>query len=570
MTMSRHERFEELISASLSGDLSDAERAQLDAHLDGCAACRETLASFAEQRRIMSGLRHIAPPRDLGARVRTGVERGAFATTPWWRRPALMFAGLGGGLAAVAGALLAIVLLNGAPDDANIGVGSDSPLPSFTEAAPSATPASPPPSATPVASEPVASPSPSAAPPEPEMDPRPDVFLAYTGPFDNLLLTLRDGRTGDTLRELGGPVSGPPIAAEMSPNGQFLAYITQVGQSGMNEVWLLHLGWNLPAPGADAERSETALPEWESISLGQSVAGSEFLERLAWSPDSQYLAFTLAEPGVGPDVWITDVTDAESWQYTTSGDAYAGSWHSDDALWVSFTDSAGGEPVTMDASISPDARYGPLSGDVGPMVGVFQPLLSPDRSQVIYWRGVMERSNDEWVFLEGGAPYIARAAGDTSIVGGDERLLFSDVTIDRDAFVSAGIAWGADSDAYAVWDAEWTGLPQGENGEYPNIRRVYFGHASDDRELTEDHAIDAADLPEGASVVDVKVPTTRHLLVTAQLPIGGTLSVPRAQLILVTRNTGRVADEVAYFEGPGDDAWFGPAAFDAWFETIAP
>jgi hypothetical protein len=149
----------------------------------------------------------------------------------------------------------------------------------------------------------------------------------------------------------------------------------------------------------------------------------------------------------------------------------------------------------------------------------------------------------------------------------NERPLFSDLTIDRDAFVSAGIAWGADSDAYAVWDAEWTGLPQGTGGEYPNIRRVYFGHASDERNLTEVHAIDEGDLDLDATVVDVKVPTGRHLLITAQLPIGGTLSVPRAQLVLVTRNTGDVADDVEYFSGPGDDAWFGPAAYDAYWEV---
>ena len=86
MTMNRHEPFEELISASLSGDLTDLERQRLDAHLDGCAECRAALASYAEGRRIVAGLRHIAPPRDLGARVRAGIERGAFAPLPWWRR----------------------------------------------------------------------------------------------------------------------------------------------------------------------------------------------------------------------------------------------------------------------------------------------------------------------------------------------------------------------------------------------------------------------------------------------------------------------------------------------------
>ena len=129
MTMNRHEPFEELISGSLTGDLTDAERERLDAHLDTCAACRATLAAFADQRRIVSGLRHIAPPRDLGARVRAGVERGARGVVPWWRRPALMFGGVGGGLAAIAGVLLALVLLNGPTEDAEVGAATATPSP---------------------------------------------------------------------------------------------------------------------------------------------------------------------------------------------------------------------------------------------------------------------------------------------------------------------------------------------------------------------------------------------------------------------------------------------------------
>ena len=56
MDRGRHEPFEELISASLHGDLTDEERRSLDAHLDGCERCRETLAAFSDQRRIVAGL----------------------------------------------------------------------------------------------------------------------------------------------------------------------------------------------------------------------------------------------------------------------------------------------------------------------------------------------------------------------------------------------------------------------------------------------------------------------------------------------------------------------------------
>ena len=76
---------DELISASLSGDLTDAERAEMDAHLARCERCRATLAAFKSERRILSGLPVVGPPRDLSARVRAGIESGRLGQ-PWWRR----------------------------------------------------------------------------------------------------------------------------------------------------------------------------------------------------------------------------------------------------------------------------------------------------------------------------------------------------------------------------------------------------------------------------------------------------------------------------------------------------
>ena len=124
MTMNRHEPFEELISASLHGDLTADERRRLDAHLDACDQCRGTLAAFAEERRMIAGLRHVAPPRDLGARVRAGIE---YASVPWWRKPTTIFTAVGGTLAAVTGALLALVVLNGTPSDPQVGQSSPTP-----------------------------------------------------------------------------------------------------------------------------------------------------------------------------------------------------------------------------------------------------------------------------------------------------------------------------------------------------------------------------------------------------------------------------------------------------------
>ena len=175
MSMNRHEPFEELISASLHGDLTADERTRLDAHLDTCAQCRETLAAFSDQRRIMAGLRHVAPPRDLNARVRTGIERGAATDLPWWRRPPLMIAGIGGGLAVVAGALLAIVLLNNSPTSPPVGRATPS-----ASTQPSAAPPSP--TLAPPSTVPTEAPSAVATPVEtPIPSPEPDVFHALTG-----------------------------------------------------------------------------------------------------------------------------------------------------------------------------------------------------------------------------------------------------------------------------------------------------------------------------------------------------------------------------------------------------
>ena len=150
-----------------------------------------------------------------------------------------------------------------------------------------------------------------------------------------------------------------------------------------------------------------------------------------------------------------------------------------------------------------------------------------------------------------------------------ERPLFTDLSDER-AFSSASITWGGDGDAYAVWDAQWTGDPQGTDEEYPDPLRVYFGHATDPRGLTRVHAIDLADVPEGMVLVDVKVsPTGRHLVITAREPLAGELDLPRSELLLVERNTGKVPDRVRVLDS-SDDGWVGPAAFDQTQEVVEP
>jgi len=605
MTMDRHEPFEELISASFAGDLTDAERDRLDAHLDRCSQCRTTLAAFADQRRIMSGLRHVAPPRDLGARVRTGIERGRFAATPWWRRPAVMFAGVGGSLAAVAGALLAIVLFNGEPAEPEVGQASPTAsiasIASIASLEPSETPRPTlPPIATPT-STPDASPAETASvqpsiTPSPTSNPvveapEPDVVMAVTGPVEDLAFNVVDGTTGDETpiedsvgddaEDPVGP-SGPPIGAELSPDGQWLAFMTEIGQRGVNDVWATRIT-EAPEP-ADPEATPapaSTVEVGETVHLGESVAGSPFLERMSWSSDGRYLAFTLADPETDEpdaDAWIFQTHDGQALPLTDTGNAYAASFIPtvDDTtnLWVSV---AGDEPRSYVISLRADTEITP--GDPAELgtnaANGFQPLLSPNGSLAIFWRGRMSAEQDSgWVFVENGAPYLAAHDVDGGTYAfSSERTVFSGLAAEGPGFRSAAIAWGLDGDAYAVWDTGWNGDAAEGQDPYPDPIRVYFGHATDDRGLTPTHAIDRADVDPELMIVDVEVaPTGGHLLITVRQASGGVMDAPRAELRLVTRNVGDVPDEVEVLEVP-ENGWVGPAVFradDEWDSSLAP
>ncbi|MGH2402018.1 MAG: zf-HC2 domain-containing protein, partial [Candidatus Limnocylindria bacterium] len=456
MTMNRHEPFEELISASLTGDLTDGERQRLDAHLDSCDVCRATLAAFADQRRIMSGLRHVAPPRDLGARVRTGIERGRFVEIPWWRRPAVIFAGVGGSLAAVAGALLAVVLLNGTPSDPEVGLPtSPSPSVGVTEPSETARPTLPP----------IATPTPNASPaqsveptPQPSATqnpvveaPEPDIVMAVTGPVEDLALSVVEGTSGDKVTDVeapeedpaGEPVGpiGPPIVAELSPDGQWLAFITEMGQSGQNDVWATRLA-EAPEP-TDPDASppvDSTAAVGDTVHLGISLAGSPFLERLAWSPDGAHLAYSLMDPDAGEeadevntDVWVFDTAEATTRQLTDTGTAYAASFlPADDGgatarLWISSADV---EPVSSLHELPEEGA--PLDPEDEPIAlaeGVFQPLLSPNGALAIYWSGEMATDRDRgWIFAADGAPQLAELhVEDGTYAFVEERPVFSDL-----------------------------------------------------------------------------------------------------------------------------------------------
>jgi hypothetical protein len=598
----RHPDYEELISASLRGDLSDAERRRLDTHLDGCASCRDTLAAFSEQRRIMGGLRHVPPPRDLGARVRAGIERRApLGRVPWWRRPPAILAGVGGGLAVVAGALLALVLLDEPADDPE--VGRNSPTPSIA-VEPSPTTGEEPtvapletPAATAVPTLPPASlaptseslePSPTASPVE--STPEPEAFLAVTGPTGNQQMTVREGSpdttTGTTLAEVETPPdatgaqTGVPIVAELSPDGQWIAFVVDLGLSGQTEIRATRVAEATPSDDPEASPPiETPVAVGETVKLADSVGGSPFVEHLFWAQDSRYLAFTVVDrEDASTDAWIFDPATGEVSRLTNVGNAYAGSWvpatEGSPLLWLS---TAGEEPRSYlrsfhEADQDEIVAVDPADGLYPATTNVFQPIVSPNGALVIYWTGRMDRPEGEWLFVDGGAPVLAETRRDSErgFTFEEAREVFRDVPVGEAGFESAAIRWGPDGDAFAVWEAAWTGEDLGVEAPFPDRGRVYLTRATDPRGLTEVHAIDVADVPQDSSVVDVKVDGTgMHLALTARKPIAGDLSSPEAELFLVTRNTGNVADEVEVL-GSEPEQWFGPAVFtpEAWAELI--
>jgi len=593
MTMNRHEPFEELISASLQGDLTADERRRLDAHLDGCDQCRQTLAAFSDQRRMLAGLRHVGPPRDLGARVRAGIE---YAGVPWWRKPTTIFTAVGGTLAAVTGALLALVVLNGSPANP---VGNASPTPRNEPAPTASTPvtapvslpaeATPPPSTDATPGEPTPQPVATPTPVQLAAAPEPDMIVAFqpaTPTGSEPSLTVVDGSSGDIVSEPDPPddptaATGEPVAAELSSDGTFLAMVSREGLSGMGQVLVTHVGEGVAAsPESSAEATPTPPAAiGETTALGTSIAGSPFLEHLAWSSDSRWLAYTLADPdGGGTDAWVFDTATNEFWQLTAVGDAYAASWvdrpeSAFPSLWVSRAEGTATSyltPVMTDDGARVE-RIDPETDPIESAEGVFQPLISPNGALAIYWRGDMTRQGDEWVFSAGGAPYLAEHRPFEEADDGafpHERPLFSDLTIDRDAFTSAAIAWGTDGDSYAVWTTDWAGLNQAsDDGTYPDPTRIYVGHATDSGGLKQDHALDRDDLPDGWRVEDVKVsPTGRDLVVMVAAPLAGELSTPTAELRLVTRNTGNVDDEVQVLKSD-EGIWYGPAVFDGYVEV---
>ena len=81
------DRYQELLSAALDGELTDIEQRDLRSHLDECPVCRERSDQMHEQHEMLSTSRVPAQPARLraGIKERLGIREHRSARAPWMR-----------------------------------------------------------------------------------------------------------------------------------------------------------------------------------------------------------------------------------------------------------------------------------------------------------------------------------------------------------------------------------------------------------------------------------------------------------------------------------------------------
>ena len=525
----RGDHVEELISASLTGDLTDAERAEMDAHIARCEKCRATLAAFTMERRILAALPPADPPRELFARVRSGIESGRFGA-PWWRRQGSAVPLLASA-AVFSAAILAVVVL-GKLNTGPVGLASDSPHATLSSAPTSSTAASTMPSSGP------------SAPPT-FLAPGQLGYFELTGAsLKPLKLSFINDATGASI-DLG-TVSGPPIAAALSPDGNWLAYITQKGETGVNEVWVL------------------GLIDGHVYPLGCSMAGP-FTDRLGWWVNAELL-FTLTAVDLGPDSGCPSnggkVGTTQPWLFSTAARGQGpASRLAPDAFGAGVVPGTF-EIVESQAGAKPSTTIGCESCDSPPsqvLEGVFLPTFSPDGNRALFWTGTMASRGGQWQFSLGGMPQLSgdfRAAGPASAWVGTP--LFTDLTPVRgEAFAYGNFTWGPDSDLVAFWNGAWTGAPQSSDGKYPNQQDVYVGQVSSG--LLSSASRLPLTLEPNARIVDVRfAPNGASVAVTIGLASAGIGDPPSAYLQIVPLAGGQPR---TIGGGVNPPPWDGPAVY---------
>lgn len=75
-----HQEIRERLPLFLSGELSPAERAEMEKHLKSCPECEKELAEFRRMDELLGGLQLVEPPDDIWEGYWTGIynrlERG--------------------------------------------------------------------------------------------------------------------------------------------------------------------------------------------------------------------------------------------------------------------------------------------------------------------------------------------------------------------------------------------------------------------------------------------------------------------------------------------------------------
>ncbi|MEO7870082.1 MAG: hypothetical protein ABIS42_05685, partial [Candidatus Limnocylindria bacterium] len=454
----------------------------------------------------------------------------------------------GASLATVAAAAFAVVFISNLPFGP-IGQGG-SPLPSASATATATATDEPS-----TSGEPSASATPPATTGDVALEPGQVGYLSLVGaPLSEPHLYFINDANGASL-EAQAP-SGPALSAALSPTGEWLAYITQKGETGANEVWVLRIA------------------DGTTLHLGCSLA-APFTDRLAWSPDGVYLAYTLVAADLGPtagcpandrdertsDAWVFDVSVGERWSLTTTGDVYVADFDPRDpgegASWLALSHAAT-EPWSEYRALTPD---GLLIGEER-IDGVFLPLFAPDGNRALFWRGTMasEPGGWAWSFSRGGMPYVSgdfRSSGPASPWLGEQ--LFADLTTPGGAAFAAGLfSWGLDSDLVAFWGGAWNGTPQGGQGTYPDDQGVYVGRIGAGL-LTVNSQL--SNLPSSVGeqdwIVDVIFTADGgNVIVTVGLPSAGIGDPPSSRLLRVPLDGGDVTQLGGGLE---PTPWDGPA-----------
>jgi hypothetical protein len=453
-------------------------------------------------------------------------------------------------LATVTAALMAVVVFSNL-DRGPIGATSDpqasASAPASEDLEPTATqfPSSEPtpePTATPTAVPPVA------------LEPGQIGYLQLDGvPEAPLDLGFVNDATGE-VTDLG-TATAAPWAVAISPTNEFVAYAVDVGLSGAQQLRITRFAGGMTEV------------------LG-CTAPNAFADRLAWSDDGRWLAYTLtpidlgdsvdcgeATPeGTGADVWIYDAgASGVATQLTRAGNAFAADFApgTPDLEYPLLISYAATQPYTELVGVATDRE--PTRID-----GVFLPLLSPDGERALFWRGEMERvaGGGGWHFLRGGLPYRSGEPVDGQPSWSGEPLFVDLEPVGGAGFESAHFGWSPDGTLVGFWLGEWTGAPQSDDGTYPSSKDVYVGRFADG--LSQDSRV-PLELTEEQAVVDVTLDNgTGSALVTVVQSSAGDLAVPASTLYAVP-----VDDGEAVILGTGA-SWTGPAVIGLEAKPIAP